>query len=89
MSETLASALVILAESYAAVGLVFAIAMISGGLRRIDPLGGHGSWGFKLLVIPGLLAFWPLMLRRWAAGRGAPPTERNAHRDATRQGGTS
>ena len=44
------------------------------------------SWGFRLLVIPGALAFWPLLLRRWATGVKEPPEECNAHRSSAECG---
>lgn len=65
--------------AYAAVGLLFGVAFVARGVDRIDA-GAHGAgWGFRLIVLPGAVAFWPLLLRRWLAGGGAP-VERNAHR---------
>lgn len=30
--------------------------------------GAHGSgWGFRLIIIPGIVVFWPLLLRKWIA----------------------
>jgi hypothetical protein len=67
--------------AYAALGAVFAIAFLARGIERLDP-GAHASgWGFRLIVLPGVVAFWPLLLRRWLAGSGLP-VESNAHRRA-------
>jgi hypothetical protein len=56
------------AAAYAALGAVFAVAFIASGLARID----HGAKGaglvFRLMIVPGLIALWPLMLVRWLAG---------------------
>jgi hypothetical protein len=72
--------------AYAALGLLFAVAFLARGIERLDP-GAHGSgWGFRLIVLPGVLAFWPLLLRRWIAGPGVP-VESNAHRRAAQLGG--
>ena len=53
---------------YAAVGAAFALAFLTLGLARVD----HGAIGagimFRLLIVPGLIALWPLMLIRWIAG---------------------
>ncbi|MBP7586864.1 MAG: hypothetical protein KBA72_02860 [Thermoanaerobaculia bacterium] len=69
--------------AYAALGLLFAVAFLARGIARLDP-GAHGSgWGFRLIVLPGVVAFWPLLLRRWLAGAGLP-VESNAHRRAAR-----
>lgn len=67
---------------YLACGFVFAIAFALVGAKRIDPHAVHGSWGFRLLIIPGALAFWPLLLKRWMSGLKTPPEEINAHRSA-------
>ncbi len=67
--------------AYAALGLAFAVPFLARGIGRLDP-GAHGSgWGFRLIVLPGVVAFWPLLLRRWLAG-SALPVEANAHRRA-------
>jgi hypothetical protein len=74
------SAFLIALGIYLASGLVFAVPFVLSGVKRIDPHAAHGSWSFKLLIIPGTIAFWPLLLRRWLKGNGNPPEERNAHR---------
>jgi len=80
--------LLILLGIYLGCGLVFAIPFVLIGVKEIDPHAAHGSWGFRLVVIPGTMAFWPLLLRRWATGVKEPPEERNAHRWAARKGVT-
>lgn len=72
--------------AYLACGLVFAIPFALVGVKRIDPHATHGSWGFRLLIIPGTMALWPLLLHRWATGSEEPPEEGNAHRRAARKG---
>lgn len=81
----IAAVFLILFAAYIACGLLFAIPFSLVGAKRIDPHAAHGSWGFRLLVIPGAMALWPLLLKRWASGATEPPEERNAHRcDAPR-----
>lgn len=53
---------------YAAVGAVFATLFLSLGLNRIDKGAKGAGLGFRLLIIPGLIALWPLMLIRWLSG---------------------
>jgi hypothetical protein len=65
---------------YLAGGFVFAVPFVLFGVKKIDPHAAHATWGFRLLILPGCLIFWPLLLRRWAAGVSKPPTEKNAHR---------
>lgn len=69
---------------YLALGLLFAIPFALIGVKRIDPHAAHGSWGFRLLIIPGTMALWPLLLKRWRSGVHEPPEECNAHRRAAR-----
>lgn len=72
--------------AYAERGVAFAVPFVVRGIERLDP-GAHGSsWGFRLLVLPGVVAFWPLLLRRWVAG-AALPIEANAHRRAAQARG--
>jgi hypothetical protein len=80
--------LLILLGAYLSCGLVFAIPFVLVGVKKVDPHALHGSWGFRLLVIPGTMAFWPLLLRRWATGAKAPPEECDPHRRAARKGVT-
>jgi hypothetical protein len=85
MSETIATWLVTVLAVYAFVGLLFAVAFVIRGAARIDPQAVGGSWGFRLAILQGVVALWPLLARRWAAG-ATPLEERNAHRDLARGG---
>ena len=81
----IAATFLIVLGVYLVCGLVFAIPFALVGVKRIDPHAAHGSWGFRLLIIPGTMALWPLLLRRWATGSEEPPEECNAHRRAARE----
>ncbi|MEM1329584.1 MAG: hypothetical protein AAGG07_03385 [Planctomycetota bacterium] len=54
---------------YLAIGAVFAIAFVTRGLGRVDPAAGEGTRWFKLLILPGCAALWPLMLGAWARAK--------------------
>ena len=56
---------------YVGAGLVFALAFLSIGVGRIDPSARGSGLGFRLTILPGVVALWPLMLVRWIVG-GAP-----------------
>jgi hypothetical protein len=68
-------------------GFVFAIPFVFIGVGKIDPHAAHGSWGFRLLIIPGTMLLWPLLAARWMKGAPEPPEENNPHRCAARQEG--
>ena len=79
----MATWLVRLVGVYFACGILFAVPFLARGAAAIDPGAREGSWGFRWIVLPGVVALWPLLLRRWLAGRGEPPLESTAHRRAT------
>ena len=76
-----AAAVVLAAEIYFGIGLLFAILFVWRGAGAIDPAAREGTIGFRLLILPASALLWPLLLRRWVR-RSPPPLERNAHRDA-------
>ena len=54
---------------YGLAGAVFAVVFVLFGIHRIDPVAEHAPFGFRLVVIPGVAAFWPLLLNRWLKAR--------------------
>lgn len=50
---------------YGVIGLVVALAFLLVGLDRVDP-AARGAYGFRPLLIPGLVLLWPLVLIRWS-----------------------
>jgi hypothetical protein len=80
MYEQIAILLVDAFYLYAVLGVVFALAFVTVGVKRSDPQAYGSSPAFRLLIFPGSVAFWPLLLRRWIAGENEPPEERNPHR---------
>lgn len=63
--EEIISILFIIAGIYLAAGLLFAIVFLLKGIEKVDE-GAHGAtWGFKLIIIPGIMALWPLLLKKW------------------------
>ena len=60
--------LAILIESYGLAGLVFAIAFVVRGVAAVDPVAKGSGIGFRLLILPGSAALWPMLLVRWMRG---------------------
>ena len=56
---------------YASIGLLFAIAFVSTGIHGVDPASHGSGLAFRLIILPGVAAFWPLLLSRWIARRRA------------------
>lgn len=51
--------------AYALAGLTFGVAFVTVGIQRVDSIAEHAPLGFRLIVLPGVVALWPLMLMRW------------------------
>jgi hypothetical protein len=83
----IAAAFLILSGFYLICGLAFAVPFALFGVGKIDGHAAHGTWGFRLLIIPGTMLFWPMLARRWLKGVHEAPEEKNAHRYAARRGG--
>lgn len=74
-----------LCATYLALGIAFGLPFIVVGVQRVDPAAADASWGFRLLILPGTVLLWPLLLCRWASGSVSPPVELNAHRRRARR----
>lgn len=81
----IAQFLLLVVAFYLLAGLLFAIPFVLIGVGKMDPHAANGSWGFRLLIIPGTIFLWPLLASRWLRGSHEPPAERNPHRCAARQ----
>ena len=80
MLEFLAKVFVYAFEAYALVGLLFATLFVSLAVERLDSETRESSFAFRVLIVPGVAAFWPMLLARWIRGLQEPPIERNPHR---------
>ena len=83
MSEQAAGWIVGGLAVYGAVGVLFALFFVVAGVHRIDPVARQSTWGFRVMIFPGSVALWPLLLKRWLL-RETAPAESNAHRSAAR-----
>lgn len=50
---------------YAVVGVLFAGVFVTRGVGVIDPIARNSGWRFRVLLIPGAAAYWPLLAKRW------------------------
>lgn len=68
MPESLATALVLVLAVYAGIGVPFAVVFVLLGVQRIDPAARGATRGFRMMILPGSVALWPLLLLRWVRG---------------------
>jgi hypothetical protein len=52
------------AGGYLGAGMIFAIAFVFRLIARIDPTAAEGPLGFRLVLLPGAAALWPVLLRK-------------------------
>jgi hypothetical protein len=50
---------------YLLCGFLFAIVFLIKGVSKIDEGAHGGSIGFRIIIIPGTMVFWPLLLKKW------------------------
>lgn len=53
---------------YAVLGLLFAGPFLVRGVTRLDPAARGTSLAFRLAILPGTVALWPVLARKWAGG---------------------
>lgn len=70
MLETFSTAVLVLVAGYALVGLLFALPFLLRGAGRVDPAAREGSRGFRLLILPGTVALWPILASKWRRASG-------------------
>ena len=46
-------------------GLLFAIPFVLKGASKVDEAAKGATWGFRVIIIPGTMVFWPLLLKKW------------------------
>ena len=64
MTLATAQLLVNVLGAYAVLGAVFAAFFLWRWVGRLDPAAAHATWGFRVLVFPGVVIFWPLFVSR-------------------------
>jgi hypothetical protein len=54
-----------LLASYGALGVLFAAVFVKFGVHRLDPIASSSTAGFRMMIVPGTIALWPVLLRLW------------------------
>jgi len=50
---------------YLLIGIVFSIFFYLKGIKKVDEVAIGSTFGFKLIVFPGIVVFWPFLLTKW------------------------
>lgn len=58
------------AALYALAGVIVAVAFVTVGLAVVLPAGTEVTAAARLFFLPGAVALWPLVVRRWLRARG-------------------
>lgn len=67
-----ATSVLLVAATYSAIGAIFAAVFVMRGVSTVDHAATGSRWTFRVLILPGVAALWPIMLARWIrAGRRA------------------
>lgn len=51
--------------AYLLCGLLFVVPFIIKGVMIIDEGVKGSSIGFRIIIIPGVIVFWPFLLKKW------------------------
>jgi len=62
-------------------GVLFVIPFLIRGITKVDAAAHGSTTGFKLIIIPGVIVFWPVLLSKWI---NANRNSRQAHRESTK-----
>lgn len=54
---------------YLAAGALFALVFLAFGVARMDPAARGTHLGVRLVLAPGVILTWPLLLVRWILHR--------------------
>ncbi len=65
MLEQVVSSVLMVVAVYLILGLIFTIVFFLYGIDKVDKDAKGSGWIFKLLILPGMMVFWPLFLNKW------------------------
>ena len=70
--------ILIVVAFYLVLGILFVVPFLIKGLTKVDESAHGGTIGFKIIIIPGVIIFWPVLLNKWIK---ANATEARKHRE--------
>ena len=54
-----------MAALYLVAGVLFAFFFLIKGIQKVDTAAYGSGWGFRLIILPGVITFWPVLLTKW------------------------
>ena len=66
-----AEVILLVCLAYTFCGLGVGLPFVLRGVDRVDASARGASIGFRLLILPGTAALWPLMAAKWIKARKA------------------
>ena len=56
---------------YTSICLLVGLGFVMRGVDRVDPVAADSPLIFRLVILPGCVGLWPVVLLKWArAGKG-------------------
>jgi len=70
-----AEVILLVGLAYVLCGLAVGVPFVLRGVDRVDEAARGAPIGFRMLILPGTVALWPLMAKKWirALRSGARP----------------
>lgn len=65
----IAQLILVLVLMYLVCGFIFVIPFITKGIEKVDEGAKGTGWGFKLIIAPGVIVLWPVLLKKWMIAR--------------------
>jgi len=60
--------IVMLFYAYLGIGLLFGLWSVFGGIQKVDQGIAGTSWRMRLILLPGTIGLWPVVLRKYLKG---------------------
>jgi hypothetical protein len=64
-----AEIILLVALAYVGCGVALGVPFVLSGVNRVDEAARGAPLGFRLLILPGTIALWPLMAIKWINAR--------------------
>jgi hypothetical protein len=76
----LAQVIVYISFAYLGIGFLFSSYFSFVAVKKFDQAAKDAGIGFRLIIFFGVVALWPLLVKRLLAGEGQP-VEKTSHRE--------